>query len=171
MHVFARLCLIAKSFWHYNTIPVDYGQIIIKPHWGEVWEFAFLCFLFFVLFCFFFCNFISSWGQNEVKMQNWENWSQTSVMIFPLIKTWLGLLKNILSIREADILCTHVGLSIVGSKNCSVRLVGSLSPSHRNFLKKYGELCDAVYDILLSFKRNFCTRSLKGFMRLLSSAE
>ena len=52
----------------------------------------------------------------EVIMQNWEKWSETSVMIFPPIKTWLGLLTKILSIREADILCTHAGLSIVGRR-------------------------------------------------------
>ena len=37
-------------------------------------------------------------------------------MIFPLIKTWLGSLKEILSIREAEILYTHVGFSMVGSR-------------------------------------------------------
>ena len=120
VHVFARLYLIAKSwkmflkaicFWHYDTILVDYGQIIIKPYWQKSEKSRFFAVLF-VLFCFFFVTL----SLPEVKMQNWENWSQTSVMIFPLIKTWLGSLKEILSIREAEILCTHVGFSMVGSR-------------------------------------------------------
>ena len=46
----------------------------------------------------------------DVKIQNCEKWSETSVIMFPLLRTCSGLLTKILSISEAEVLCTRVGL-------------------------------------------------------------
>ena len=52
----------------------------------------------------------------DVKIQNCEKWSLTSVMRLPLISTCSGLFTKMLSIKLAEFLWTRVGLSIVGRR-------------------------------------------------------
>ena len=61
-----------------------------------------------------FCFFDFSFLKKVWETQNCEKWSLISETILPLLILASTLLAKILSIKVAELLCTRVGLSIVG---------------------------------------------------------
>ena len=61
-----------------------------------------------------FCFFDSSFLKKVWETQNCEKWSLISETILPLVILASTLLVKILSINVAELLCTRIGLSIVG---------------------------------------------------------
>ena len=73
-------------------------------------------------------------------MQNCEKRSLISETILPLLILASTLLVKILSIKVAELLCTRVGLSIVGVNEKLCRESNKI-PEHNGSFRREGGLC------------------------------